>query len=121
MHGGATALGHPIGASGAAIIVRLLNVLERHNGKSGVAAICNGGGGASSVVLQRYPNQHKLWQCNRWLDSFRVFAHGESLCLTRRMVSACVSSLSWWQYDTVSPDAWGVYIVGGGGFMVRGV
>lgn len=54
MHGGATALGHPIGASGAAIIVRLLNVLDRHNGKSGLAAICNGGGGASAVVLQRY-------------------------------------------------------------------
>lgn len=54
VHGGATALGHPIGASGAAIIVRLLNVLERHNGKSGVAAICNGGGGASAIVLQRY-------------------------------------------------------------------
>ncbi|KAL3141015.1 Acetyl-CoA acetyltransferase, cytosolic [Trebouxia sp. C0010 RCD-2024] len=53
VHGGATALGHPIGASGAAIIVRLLTVLERHNGKSGVAAICNGGGGASAVVLQR--------------------------------------------------------------------
>lgn len=54
VHGGATALGHPIGASGAAIIVRLLTVLDRHNGKSGVAAICNGGGGASAVVLQRY-------------------------------------------------------------------
>ena len=54
VHGGATALGHPIGASGAAIIVRLLNVLDRHNGKSGVAAICNGGGGASAIVLQRY-------------------------------------------------------------------
>ncbi|KAL3153076.1 hypothetical protein ABBQ38_012096 [Trebouxia sp. C0009 RCD-2024] len=53
VHGGATALGHPIGASGAAIIVRLLTVLDRHNGKSGVAAICNGGGGASAVVLQR--------------------------------------------------------------------
>lgn len=53
VHGGATALGHPIGASGAAILVRLLNVLDRHNGKSGVAAICNGGGGASAIVLQR--------------------------------------------------------------------
>ncbi|KAA6426142.1 MAG: putative acetyl- cytosolic 2-like [Trebouxia sp. A1-2] len=53
VHGGATALGHPIGASGAAIIVRLLSVLDRHNGKSGVATICNGGGGASAIVLQR--------------------------------------------------------------------
>ena len=53
VHGGATALGHPIGASGAAIIVRLLHVLDRHNGKTGVAAICNGGGGASAIVLQR--------------------------------------------------------------------
>lgn len=53
VHGGATALGHPIGASGAAIIVRLLSVLDRRNGKSGVATICNGGGGASAIVLQR--------------------------------------------------------------------
>lgn len=53
VHGGAVALGHPIGASGAAIIVRLLNVMDRHNGKAGVASICNGGGGASAVVLQR--------------------------------------------------------------------
>lgn len=47
-------LGHPIGASGAAIVVRLLHVLDRHNGKAGVAAICNGGGGASALVLQRW-------------------------------------------------------------------
>lgn len=53
VHGGAVALGHPIGASGAAIVVRLLNVMDRHNGKAGVAAICNGGGGASALVLQR--------------------------------------------------------------------
>ena len=47
------ALGHPIGASGAAIVVRLLNVLQIKQASSGVAAICNGGGGASAVVIQR--------------------------------------------------------------------
>lgn len=47
------ALGHPIGASGAAIMVRLLNVMKCKGGKIGVAAICNGGGGASAVVLRR--------------------------------------------------------------------
>ncbi len=47
------ALGHPIGASGAAIIVRLLSVLGANNGGVGVAAICNGGGGASALVLRR--------------------------------------------------------------------
>ncbi|EIE21837.1 acetyl-CoA acetyltransferase [Coccomyxa subellipsoidea C-169] len=53
MHGGSVALGHPIGASGAAIIVRLLTVLGANNGSVGVAAICNGGGGASALVLRR--------------------------------------------------------------------
>ncbi|KAL0488351.1 acetyl-CoA C-acetyltransferase [Acrasis kona] len=53
IYGGAVALGHPIGCSGARIIVTLLNALKR-NGKSvGVAAICNGGGGASSIVIER--------------------------------------------------------------------
>ena len=47
------ALGHPIGASGAAIIVRLLNVLDVYCARIGVAAICNGGGGASAIVLER--------------------------------------------------------------------
>jgi len=51
--GGAVALGHPLGASGARIVVTLLNVLKQRNGKIGVAAICNGGGGASAVVLER--------------------------------------------------------------------
>ena len=53
VHGGAVALGHPIGASGAAILVRLINVLNSRNASTGVAAICNGGGGASAVVIQR--------------------------------------------------------------------
>lgn len=52
MYGGAIALGHPIGASGARIIVTLLNVLQQEKGKYGVAAICNGGGGASAIVIE---------------------------------------------------------------------
>jgi acetyl-CoA C-acetyltransferase len=51
--GGAVALGHPLGASGARIVTTLNNVLHQQNGKIGVAAICNGGGGASSIVLER--------------------------------------------------------------------
>ncbi len=53
MHGGSVALGHPIGASGAAIVVRLLTVLDANQSSLGVAAICNGGGGASALVLKR--------------------------------------------------------------------
>ena len=52
MYGGAVALGHPIGASGARIIVTLLSVLQQEKGKYGVAAICNGGGGASAIVIE---------------------------------------------------------------------
>lgn len=51
-HGGAVALGHPIGASGAAILVRLLGVLQHNGARTGVAAVCNGGGGASAMVVQ---------------------------------------------------------------------
>jgi acetyl-CoA C-acetyltransferase len=51
--GGAVALGHPLGNSGARIIVTLLNVLKQHNGKLGAAAICNGGGGASAIIIER--------------------------------------------------------------------
>ena len=47
------ALGHPIGASGAALVMRLLSVLRARNSKLGVAAICNGGGGASAIVISR--------------------------------------------------------------------
>lgn len=53
VHGGAVALGHPIGCSGARIIVTLLSVLRKENKRFGVAAICNGGGGASAVVVER--------------------------------------------------------------------
>jgi len=50
--GGAVALGHPLGASGARILVTLLNVLHQHRGRYGVASICNGGGGATSVLVE---------------------------------------------------------------------
>ena len=52
VNGGAVALGHPLGASGARIIVTLINVLQQNNGKYGVAGICNGGGGASAMVIE---------------------------------------------------------------------
>ncbi len=51
--GGAVALGHPVGASGARIIITLLSVLKNKSGKYGCAGICNGGGGASAVVIER--------------------------------------------------------------------
>ena len=53
VNGGAVSLGHPLGCSGARIIVSLLNVLEQNNAKIGAAAICNGGGGASAIVIER--------------------------------------------------------------------
>ena len=52
VNGGAVSLGHPLGASGARIIVTLLNVLQQNKGKFGVAGICNGGGGASAIVIE---------------------------------------------------------------------
>lgn len=51
--GGAVALGHPLGSSGSRIIVTLLNVLNQNNAQYGAAGICNGGGGASAVVIER--------------------------------------------------------------------
>lgn len=51
--GGAVALGHPVGASGARIICTLISVLKNKNGKYGCAGICNGGGGASAVVIEK--------------------------------------------------------------------
>lgn len=53
VNGGAVSLGHPLGCSGARIIVTLINVLEQNNAKHGAAAICNGGGGASAMVIER--------------------------------------------------------------------
>ncbi|MGF1557147.1 acetyl-CoA C-acyltransferase [Paucihalobacter sp.] len=54
VNGGAVSLGHPLGCSGARILVTLLNVLEQNNAKLGAAAICNGGGGASAIIIKRY-------------------------------------------------------------------
>lgn len=54
VNGGAVSLGHPLGASGARIIVTLLNVLKQNNGNYGAAGICNGGGGASAMILQNF-------------------------------------------------------------------
>ncbi|GEM56421.1 acetyl-CoA acetyltransferase [Flavobacterium branchiophilum NBRC 15030 = ATCC 35035] len=54
VNGGAVSLGHPLGCSGVRIIVTLLHVLEQNNAKIGAAAICNGGGGASAIVIERY-------------------------------------------------------------------
>ena len=53
INGGAVSLGHPLGCSGARIVVTLINVLEQTNGSIGTAAICNGGGGASALVIER--------------------------------------------------------------------
>lgn len=53
VNGGSVSLGHPLGCSGARIIVTLLNVLEQNDGKIGAAAVCNGGGGASAIVIER--------------------------------------------------------------------
>lgn len=52
IHGGAVSLGHPLGCSGARIIVTLINTLETKSGKIGAAGICNGGGGASAMIIQ---------------------------------------------------------------------
>lgn len=52
VNGGAVALGHPLGASGARILVTLIHVLKQNNAKTGAAAICNGGGGASAMIIE---------------------------------------------------------------------
>ena len=53
VNGGAVALGHPIGCSGARIVTTLVNVLEQNDATVGAASICNGGGGASALVVER--------------------------------------------------------------------
>lgn len=53
VNGGAVSIGHPLGCSGARIIVTLINVLQQNNGRYGAAGICNGGGGASAMVIER--------------------------------------------------------------------
>ena len=52
VNGGAVSLGHPLGSSGSRIVVTLINVLKQNNGKYGAAGICNGGGGASAIVIE---------------------------------------------------------------------
>ncbi len=52
VHGGAVALGHPLGCSGARILVTLIHILQKNKAKYGAAAICNGGGGASAMVIE---------------------------------------------------------------------
>jgi len=53
VNGGAVSMGHPLGCSGVRILITLLNVLEQNDAKTGAAAICNGGGGASAIVIER--------------------------------------------------------------------
>lgn len=53
INGGAVSLGHPLGCSGARILITLINVLHQNDAKTGAAAICNGGGGASAMVIER--------------------------------------------------------------------
>ena len=52
VNGGAVSLGHPLGCSGVRILITLINVLKQNNSKLGAAAICNGGGGASAMILE---------------------------------------------------------------------
>jgi len=52
VNGGAVSLGHPLGNSGSRVVVTLINVLKQNNGKLGAASICNGGGGASAIVIE---------------------------------------------------------------------
>ena len=53
VHGGAVSLGHPLGCSGVRILITLINIMKQNNAKLGAAAICNGGGGASAMILER--------------------------------------------------------------------
>ncbi|OBA23699.1 thiolase [Metschnikowia bicuspidata var. bicuspidata NRRL YB-4993] len=59
-YGGAVALGHPLGCSGARIVVTLLSVLSQEGGRYGVAGICNGGGGASALVVEKLDSEARL-------------------------------------------------------------
>lgn len=56
VHGGAVGMGHPIGMSGARILQSLMTVLTKNNKKYGLAAICNGGGGSSAMILENLRN-----------------------------------------------------------------
>ena len=52
VNGGAVALGHPLGSSGSRILVTLINILKQRRSKIGAAGICNGGGGASAMIIE---------------------------------------------------------------------
>ncbi len=56
IHGGAIAIGHPLGASGARCLMSLLNSMERTNGKKGIVTLCLGGGNAVGMLLSRDPD-----------------------------------------------------------------
>ena len=58
VHGGAVSIGHPLGASGARILVTLIHVLRQNNARYGAAGICNGGGGASAIVIENWHSSH---------------------------------------------------------------
>ena len=58
VHGGAVSIGHPLGASGARILVTLIHVLRQNNARYGAAGICNGGGGASAIVIENWRSSH---------------------------------------------------------------
>ncbi|MCS6905392.1 MAG: acetyl-CoA C-acetyltransferase, partial [Bacteroidia bacterium] len=53
IYGGAISIGHPLGASGARIVINLLPALHKVNGKYGMVGICNGGGGASAIIVEK--------------------------------------------------------------------
>jgi len=53
VNGGAVSLGHPLGVSGARIVITLTSILKQNNAKIGAATICNGGGGASALIIER--------------------------------------------------------------------
>ena len=53
VNGGAVSLGHPLGMSGARIVIALTSILEQNNARIGAAGICNGGGGASAIIIER--------------------------------------------------------------------
>ena len=57
VNGGAVSLGHPLGCSGARILVTLIHALNQRNLKRGAAIICNGGGGASAIVIENIKNE----------------------------------------------------------------
>ncbi len=64
VHGGACALGHPIGASGARLVVTLINALRQRGGKRGVASLCIGGGEATAIAIEipcNFRGMHRRW------------------------------------------------------------